>query len=215
MKAQRSFKGLVVLLTLIIAFAMLSCAPDAEVPLEITDNYVPDPPRVEIIGRILIITDQDFNDTELFYPLYRFVEEGYDVTVATLEGGAVVGYNTAHLPLTTHIDIIEPEYYQALYLPGGEAPQTLRRDERVLNVVRHFAEEGKPIGAICHGPQILISAGLVEGRQMASWAGMSDELIAAGAEFINEATVIDDNFITARKPGDLPTHVHHFLQMLQ
>ncbi|MBW6515908.1 MAG: type 1 glutamine amidotransferase [Candidatus Cloacimonetes bacterium] len=215
MKALKTLKGIIISIAAIATFALVSCAPEIEEPVEVSANYVPENPHLDAKGRILIITENNFNDLELFYPLYRFIEEGYAVTVASLEGTAVVGYNSAPLPSTTPIEQIEPEFYQALYLPGGRAPQLLRRDERVLEVVRHFVETNKPIGAICHGPQILISAGVVEGKRIAAWPGIAEEVTDASAQFINEATVVDGQFVTARKPGDLPTHLYHFMNLIR
>lgn len=180
------------------------------------DTYAPNAPNVEKQGRILIITEDDYNDTELFYPLYRFVEEGYEVDVTTLSGEAIAGYNTAPLKSTLKLSELNPkaEDYVGLYLPGGHAPQKLRKDEQVLAVVKDFAESGKPIGAICHGPQILMTAGLLEGKNVAVWPGIEEEVVEYGGTFVNEPVVLDGRLVTARMPGDLPAHLHAFFLLI-
>ena len=179
------------------------------------DTYRPTTIDVPLKGSILIITDQDYNDTELFYPLYRFVEEGFEVTVASLNGGEVKGYNSAPLKVTVPVGRVNPAEYDALYLPGGRAPAKLRENEQVLGIVKYFYEAEKPIAAICHGPQILASAGLLNGKEVTAWPGIEAEMREAGAIFRNVPVVESWNLITARMPGDLPAHLHAFLIMIE
>ncbi|MGY2032192.1 DJ-1/PfpI family protein [Nocardia gipuzkoensis] len=104
--------------------------------------------------------------------------------------------------------------YHALFIPGGLAPSELRVNEQALRFVREFAETGRPVGALCHGPQMLISAGLVCGRRMTSWREVAPEITAAGATYVDEALVEDGQFLTARKPGDMPVRMHRLLTVL-
>ncbi len=208
MKNQR--KQIIFFLTFI-TFSFMIHAQQASVD----DSYFPSPVDVPGKGKILIITDNKTNDTELFYPLYRFVEEGYQVTIATLAGGEIAGYNSASIKSTVPVSTINPADYKGLYLPGGKAPAKLREHDEVIQIVNHFIETGKPIAAICHGPQLLVKTGVVKGKSVTSWPGMQDELKEAGGTFIDQPVVVDGNIITARMPGDLPPHVHTFLQMLQ
>jgi protease I len=109
---------------------------------------------------------------------------------------------------------VDPDDYDLLLLPGGKAPETLRESEPVLDLARTFAEPGKPIAAICHGPQILVSAGLVKGRKMTSYVSVSEELKAAGARYLDEPLVRDGNLITSRNPDDLPHFIDGILETL-
>ena len=175
------------------------------------DTYRASSVDVPTKGKILIITDNGYNDTELLYPYYRFVEEGYDVTIATPDGGDVEGYNTAPVKNTVPIADVNEEEYLGLYLPGGKAPAVLRENATVIRKVEHFVSAGKPIAAICHGPQILAKAGVLGGKNVTAWPGIEDEMTEAGAMFKNQPVVVDGNMVTARMPGDLPPHVRAFL----
>ncbi|SMH44259.1 protease I [Rathayibacter oskolensis] len=183
-----------------------------------TDTHVPDN-RAAIrstatpIGRIAILTADRVEDVEFFYPYYRFTEAGYDVDVLTPSGAEVTGYKG--LALRTGLQSVsgaDASDYDALFIPGGLAPSELRLLPAALEFVTAFAATGRPIGAVCHGPQILVSAGLVEGRRLTSWKDVAPEVRAAGAEYIDEPVVEDGPFITARKPGDMPLQLARFLE---
>ncbi|MEJ0010520.1 MAG: DJ-1/PfpI family protein [Alphaproteobacteria bacterium] len=141
---------------------------------------------------------------EFFYPYYRLTEAGYDVEIFTEKGGKFEGKHGLGLNETKPIGQADIEDYALLYLPGGKAPAELRKNEKVVSFVRAFGATGKPIAAICHGPQLLIAADLVRGREIAAWPEIRDEVEKAGATFIDEALVEDGQFITGRMPGDLP-----------
>lgn len=174
----------------------------------------PIPDRLKKNQKVVIITADDVEDTEFFYPYYRLTEEGYTVDVVTPEGGRFEGKHGIGLNQSKSIASVNPDDYVLLYLPGGKAPAELRKNKHVLNFVKEFAQSGKAIAAICHGPQVLISARLVRGKQMASWPEVGVELAEAGATFVDEALVEDGQFITARRPGDLPRHLYGVLQYL-
>jgi protease I len=180
-----------------------------------THALSPTPERLRKNERIAIITGDNVEDTEFFYPYYRLAEEGYGIDVITINGGKFTGKHGLGLKDSKRISETKAEDYALLYLPGGKAPASLRENQEVLDFVRAIAASGKPIAAICHGPQILISAGLAKGRQMAAWPEIAEELREAGATFVDEALVEDEQFITARKPGDLPRHLYGVLQALQ
>lgn len=181
------------------------------------DTYkaAPTPERLKKNQRVLIMTADDTQDLEFFYPYYRLHEEGYDVDVATPEGGSFKGKMGMGLQETKAIKEVRPADYAMLYIPGGKAPATLRKDEAVLQFVKQFAQSGKPIAAICHGPQVLISAGVVSGKKIAAYQEVAKELEEAGARFSDEALAIDGQFITARIPGDLPRHLCGVMDVLQ
>ena len=107
-----------------------------------------------------------------------------------------------------------PADYVLLYLPGGKAPAELRKNDQVIAFIKQFAASGRPIAAICHGPQLLVTADLVRGKQLAAYPGIREEIEKAGATFIDEALVEDGPFITARLPGDLHRHLYGVLHYL-
>ncbi len=103
------------------------------------------------------------------------------------------------------IDDVEVEDYDALVVPGGQInPDLLRANERAVAFVREFARTGKPVAAICHGPLVLIEAGLVKGKRIASYHSIRTDVVNAGAEWVDHEVVVDGNLITARKPADVP-----------
>lgn len=181
------------------------------------DNHAvaPIPERLRKSEKVLIITANNTEDTEFFYPYYRLTEAGYTVDVATPEGGAFKAKHGLGLKHTKAIKDVRAQDYALLYIPGGKAPSELRKNESVLNVLKEHAGSGKPIAAICHGPQVLISAGLVSGKRIAAWPEVRSEIEEAGGTFVDEALVEDGQFITARKPGDLHRHLYGVLQMLE
>lgn len=207
-------KGLIVLLALpVVVFLAGTAVCEAEATRD--DAYRASRVDVPLKGKVLIITDNDHNDTELLYPYYRLVEEGYEVTIATLNGGDIAGYNTAPVRNTVPIAMVDAEDYKGLYLPGGRAPAILMKNDTVIEIVDHFVASGKPVGAICHGPQILAGAGALEGRKVTAWPDIEDEMVLSGAVFTGQPVVVDGNIATARMPGDLPPHVHAFLGLFE
>ncbi len=181
------------------------------------DSYTvaPIPERIRKNLKAVIITADNAESLELFYPYYRLTEEGYIVDVVTPEGGELKTKHGIALQHSKTIDEVRPEDYALLYIPGGKAPAELRKNDKVLTFVKRFALSGKAIAAVCHGAQVLISAGLVQGKQMACWPEVRKELEEAGGIFIDEALVEDGQFITARMPGDLHRHLYGVLQHLK
>lgn len=164
---------------------------------------------------VLIISDDKANDLELFYPYYRLCEAGYRVDIASPAGEAIKGDHGFEIKANLRVVDAKPENYALLYLPGGKAPASLRKDENVLNFVKAFAATGKPIAAMCHGPQILVSADLVKGKRLTSWPDVGEEITKAGGVHVDQPTVTDGQYITARWPGDLPNHLEATLKALE
>ncbi|MEM3913213.1 MAG: type 1 glutamine amidotransferase domain-containing protein [Desulfurococcaceae archaeon] len=166
--------------------------------------------------KVLFLIGPEFEDLELFVPMYRLIEEGYEVVIASPNGGLVVGkhgYSIQTIKLTE----VNPDEYVALVLPGGRGPERIRalaRNEAV-RIVKAFADSGKPIAAICHGPQLLISANIVKGRKITSYPGIADDVVNAGGFWINEPVVVDENIITSRVPDDLPYMMREFIKLLK
>lgn len=157
--------------------------------------------------RILIVAADGFEDMELLAVKYRLEEAGMDVDIAAPGKEDITGKRGyVASPTMTVAEAAEKGScgYAMLLLPGGKAPAALREMADVLSIVRDFQSSGSPIAAICHGPQLLVSAGGIKGRRMTGYAGIKDELEGAGVLFEDSALVVDGPYITSRKPLDLP-----------
>ena len=154
--------------------------------------------------KVLLLAADLFEDMELLYPLYRLAEEDIAVTVAGLDTQPVTG-KKGHgpVPVDTTVSQVSEADYDALVIPGGYAPDKLRRSEEVLDLVRAFDERRKPIAFICHAGWVPISAKILKGRRATSVAAIKDDMINAGVDWVDEATVVDGNLISARTPADL------------
>lgn len=164
---------------------------------------------------ILIITADNCDDSEVLYPYYRMLEEGYCVDIASFEKTLVRA--KYHFTIQANLSVSEviPDKYDGLILPGGTAPEKLRQNSDVIRIVEEFAKAGKPIAAICHGQQILISAGALKNRNATCYPGIKDDLINAGAVYKNEEVVVCGNFVTSRRPDDLPAFTREFVKLLK
>ena len=153
---------------------------------------------------VLLLAADDFEDSELLYPLLRLREEDIDVTVAGLDDHPVMG-KKGHGPVSvdTVVDGLAAEDFDGLVIPGGYAPDKLRRSPAVLGLVRDFDEAGKPIAFICHAGWVPISAKILKGRRATSVAAIRDDMINAGTDWVDDAAVVDGNLISARTPDDL------------
>ncbi len=112
------------------------------------------------------------------------------------------------------IDSISPDQYDGLLLPGGGAPERIRLDDRALEFVKAFWDTGRPVGAICHGPQILISAGVLDGVKLTCWSGIRDDVRLAGGRYVDQSVCVDGQLITSRQPDDLPEFNETFVSIL-
>lgn len=165
--------------------------------------------------RALIISADGFEDVELLYPYYRLVEAGFEVHIASMREGEITGKHGYKVKVDKAFSNVDPGEYDVLVIPGGRAPERVRLDSDALRIVRSFFESGKPVAVICHGPQILISAGLVKGRRMTSYWGVKDDVIAAGGVWLDEPVVVDGNLVSARYPGDIPFWMREFMKLLE
>ena len=154
--------------------------------------------------KVLLLAADLFEDMELLYPLYRLREEGVAVTVAGLDRSPVTG-KKGHgpVPVDTTVDEVAEPDYDALVIPGGFAPDKLRRSAKVLQLVRDFDHSAKPIAFICHAGWVPISAKILNGRRATSVGAIRDDMENAGVRWVDEATVVDANLISARTPEDL------------
>jgi protease I len=166
--------------------------------------------------KVLLLAADQFEDMELLYPLYRLAEEGVAVTVAGLDDQPVRG-KKGHGPVhvDTTVNGVTARDFSALVIPGGYAPDKLRRSETVLDLVRAFDTAGKPIAFICHAGWVPISAKIIKGRRTTSVAAIRDDMVNAGADWVDQATVVDGNLISARTPDDLGPWMKALLAALE
>jgi protease I len=165
---------------------------------------------------VLILAADLFEDMELLYPLYRLVEEGVAVTIAGIDGHPVTG-KKGHGPVAVdaRVNDVNSDGFDALIIPGGYAPDKLRRSDAVLELVRGFDIAAKPIGFICHAGWVPISAQIVKGRRATSVDAIRDDMVNAGVDWVDEATVVDGNLISARTPADLGPWMKAILAALE
>ena len=164
-----------------------------------------------------MIATNGFEDSELIEPRRRLIEAGAKLTLASLDTDEIEGdKGEARIKPDLAIDQIHAGDYDALLLPGGtKNPDHLRTNERVVATVREFAEAGKPVAAICHGPWLLVEADVVRGRRVTSWPSIRTDLRNAGADVVDEEAVTDANIVTSRKPEDIPAFVVAFVALVE
>ena len=165
--------------------------------------------------RLLALVGDEYEDLELWYPRLRLEEAGAHVTVAgSLQGRTYAGKHGYPCTSDAAIADMEAGDFQGILLPGGWMPDKLRRDEKVLELVREFAAHGKLVAAICHGGWIAISAGVYRGVRVTGSPGIKDDLMNAGAIWEDTPVVVDRHFISSRKPGDLPVFMAAIVEHL-
>ena len=155
-------------------------------------------------GTVLILCGPEYEDLEVWYPKLRLMEAGYDAPLAGIGEKSYRGKHGYPAMIDGHVREFLSESLAGVLAPGGWAPDKLRRDKDVLALVRDLHEAGGLIATICHGPWILISAGIVRGRTLTSTVGIKDDVTNAGATWVDEPVVVDGNIISSRVPGDLP-----------
>jgi protease I len=172
-------------------------------------------PKLLAEKRLLMFVDDIYEDLELWYPKLRMLEAGAHVSVAGLEEGATYAGKHGY-PCTSDAAIrdMEEDDFHGVIIPGGFAPDKLRRHSKVLELVRQFAHAGKLVAAICHGGWIPISAGVYKGVRVTGSPGIKDDLVNAGAVWVDAAVVVDRHFVSSRKPDDLPDFCEGILQVL-
>jgi protease I len=171
------------------------------------------PPRAG--QRVLMFVGDEYEDLELWYPKLRLIEAGLHVVVAGAEEGRkYVGKNGYPCVADAAIAEMESADFQGVICPGGWMPDKLRRDPKVLQLVREFAEAGKLTAAICHGGWIPISAGVYRGVKATGSAGIKDDLINVGAKWEDAPVVVDRHFVSSRKPDDLPDFCRGIMDVL-
>ncbi|MBC7371436.1 MAG: type 1 glutamine amidotransferase, partial [Bdellovibrionaceae bacterium] len=159
--------------------------------------------------RVAIISADGFEQSELLEPKKALELAGAEVQIISIKAGSIKGWDKKDWGQSVDVDAliadVNPEDYDALMLPGGVLnPDKLRQDENVVEFVTTFLKSGKPIAAICHGPQTLIETGLLKGRKMTSFSSIKSDLKNAGVEWVDQEVVVDQGLVTSRTPEDLP-----------
>ena len=165
---------------------------------------------------VICLLDDEFEDLELWYPVYRVREEGASVLFAGPEKGRThIGKYGVPAKADLSFDEVDSQAIDGLLVPGGWAPDKLRRYPKVLELVKEMDAARKPIGQICHAGWVLISAKILEGRKVTSTPGIRDDMENAGATWIDEAVVVDGHIISSRRPPDLPPYGKAFVEALR
>ena len=159
--------------------------------------------------RVAILATNGFEESELFSPRDALLAAGAEVEIVSPEPGKIKAWKHddwgKSIAVDVTLDHVDLSRYDALMLPGGVMnPDHLRKDPRAVDFVRTFFESSKPIAAICHGPQLLIEAGVVDGLTLTSYDSIHTDLVNAGAQWVDEEVVVDRNLVTSRSPEDLP-----------
>lgn len=168
------------------------------------------------MSKVAFLLANDFEDSEMKVPYDEVIQAGHQADIIglakheKLQGKKGTAEYTADKAITE----AKADDYDAVVIPGGSSPENLRLSEDVLHFVKEANRAQKPIAAICHGPQILISAGLLKGRTVTSYPPLQDDITNAGAVFKDQEVVVDGNYITSRTPKDEPAFVRELLRVL-
>lgn len=165
---------------------------------------------------MVIITNM-FEDSEYSKPVNAFKKAGHKIIRVGLKEGEVVKGKKKGTPVKIDkaVTDVSVEDFDALLIPGGYSPDKLRADEDAVKFTKEFAESGKPIFSICHGPQLLITADVLKGRRITGWKSIIQDIKNAGAEFIDKEVVVDKNLVSSRHPGDIPAFIRESLKKLK
>ena len=163
----------------------------------------------------VIVTDW-FEDSEYTQPVAAFQKAGHEVTNIGLAAGATVKGKKQQTPVIIDkaITDVSADDFDALLIPGGYSPDKLRADNNAVDFVRRFMESGNPVFSICHAPQLLITADVIKGRTITGWKSIVQDIKNAGANFVDEAVVEDQNLVSSRYPGDLDVFIDACLNKL-
>jgi protease I len=163
--------------------------------------------------RALVVSADRFEDSELSEPLQQLQARGVEVDIAAPQQGPITGKHGHKVSAGLALSAVRAEDYELLLLPGGEAPARLQKVPAAVAIARHFLQAGKPVAAICHGPQLLIATGLMAGRTATCYRAVRQELEAAGVNYLDREVVVDGNLVTSRKPSDIPSFMRAIFQI--
>ncbi|HET98483.1 MAG TPA: type 1 glutamine amidotransferase [Desulfurivibrio alkaliphilus] len=165
--------------------------------------------------KILLMVEELYNDREFWYPYYRLLEEGYRVEVVSSRAGALYG-GAAGIKAKSDLaaDQVRAADYDALIIPGGYAPDHMRRHPAMVKLVGEMVRGEKVVAAICHAGWMLVSAGVLRGRKVTGFFAIKDDLVNAGADYVDREVVVDGKIITSRTPDDLPAFLKAIIAAL-
>jgi protease I len=169
------------------------------------------------MARIAVLIGNNFEDSEYVKPAEAFQAAGYRLIHIGLQVGQIVKGMKQGTSVTIGktANEVTVKDFAAILIPGGYSPDQLRVDDDIVQFIRQFVESGKPVFAICHGPQLLISARVLQGRTVTGWKSIVQDIKNAGAEYVDQQVVEDGNLITSRHPGDLPAFIEACMKRLQ
>lgn len=170
--------------------------------------------------KVAILTENGFEESELTSPKKALEEAGAEVDIISPQQDVVKGWNHDHWSIELKVDVTvdkaDPDKYDALMIPGGVInPDLMRRNEDCVSFAKTFLEEGKPVAAICHGPQLLIETGLLKGRELTSFHSIKTDLVNAGANWQDKEVVVDQGLVTSRSPEDLEAFNRKMLEEIR
>jgi protease I len=166
--------------------------------------------------RIALLVEDGYQDLEVWYPKLRLTEAGAEVvTIGTITGPNYKGKWGYPITVDKMASEVNANDFDAIVIPGGWAPDKLRMHTYVIDLVKAIHQAGKPVAAICHAGSVLVSADIVKGKTLTSYVAIKDDLIHAGANWVDREVVVDGNLITSRKPDDLPVFCRELIQMLK
>ena len=165
--------------------------------------------------KVMILAEAYYEDLELWYPKLRLIEEGAKVFIVGTGEKTYKGKNGYPADADGNIKDFKAKDFDAVIVPGGFAPDRLRRYKEVLDFVREIHKSGKVVAAICHGGWVLASAGIIKGRKATCVSAIKDDIINAGAKYSDEEVVVDGNIITSRMPSDLPAFCREIIKALR
>jgi len=168
--------------------------------------------------KVAVLATDGFEETELTEPVRALREAGAEPVTVSPHAGQIQAFRHHEKSIAVDVDLpldkAQPDSFDALLLPGGALnADTLRADKKALSFVRAFQESGKPLAVICHAPWELVSAGLVRGRKLTSYHTIQDDIRNAGGNWVDQQVVVDDNWVTSRKPDDIPAFNREMLAL--
>ncbi len=165
--------------------------------------------------RVAILLEDLFDERELFYPYYRLLEEGYEVHLVGSQRDTVYTSKAGVTEKSTHSsEEVKAEDYDAVVIPGGFSPDNMRRTRATVDFVKQMDKLEKPIAAICHGPWMMVSACDLKGKKATAFYSIKDDILNAGAEYLDQELVVDGHLITSRTPKDLPAFLKAIISKL-
>ena len=169
------------------------------------------------MSRIGVLIGPKFEDVEYTKPSKSFKESGHELTHIGLKGGQTVEGKEGKTKVIVDKSAgdVSVNDFDAIFIPGGCSPDKLRENKNIVGFVKEFVESDKPVFAICHVPQLLITAQVIEGRRVAGWKSIVQDIKNAGAEFVNDEVVEDGNLVSSRGPDDIPAFTEASLKKLE